>query len=32
MEHSVAPTLFFADFKDRFMVVRAGLNLKLGDW
>jgi outer membrane immunogenic protein len=23
---------FYADFKDRFMVVRAGLNLKLGDW
>jgi outer membrane immunogenic protein len=26
------PTGFYADFKDRFMVVRAGLNLKLGDW
>jgi outer membrane immunogenic protein len=31
-DHQVVPTAFFADFKDRFMVVRAGLNLKLGDW
>jgi outer membrane immunogenic protein len=30
--HSVAPAAFFADFKDRFMVVRAGVNMKLGDW
>ncbi|HLH89787.1 MAG TPA: outer membrane beta-barrel protein [Xanthobacteraceae bacterium] len=31
--HQVFPGgAFYADFKDRFMVVRAGLNLKLGDW
>jgi outer membrane immunogenic protein len=31
-DHQVAPAAFFADFKDRFMVVRAGVNAKLGDW
>ena len=31
-EHQAFPHSVFADFKDRFMVVRAGLNMKLGDW
>ena len=32
-EHNdfIPSPFFFADYKDRFMVVRAGLNLKLGD-